>query len=90
MLAAFACSCSVFILLVLHTFFIINNWSTLEYSALMSKNIFKNHSYGKSWRLVMGDSCLVWFLPVWTPDLIEALDYHADVEIPNIVHESEE
>ena len=73
----------------MHTVFILNNWTTLEFGALMPKNIFKTHSYCDSWRLVFGSNCLVWFLPVWTPNFKEGLDYHADVAIPNIEEEND-
>ena len=89
MVMAFACSASITILLIIHTVFILNNWSTIEHGALMKKNIFKSHSYCESWRLVFGKSCLLWFLPVWTPDIEEALDYHADVDIPNVELEND-
>ena len=89
MIAGFACCLSVTILLILHTFFILNNWSTIEYGALSKKNIFKSHSYGSSWRLHFGDNFLLWFFPVFVPDLTEGLDYHADVVIPNIEVEND-
>lgn len=84
MVGAFAVSASVTILLVMHTFFILNNWSTIEYAALSKHNIFKNHSYGRSWRLHFGENCWQWFLPIWEPSFMNGLDYEADVTIPNI------
>ena len=54
MCGAFALAGGVSILLLLHTFFILNNWSTIEYAALTKHNIFKSHSYVDSWRLIFG------------------------------------
>ena len=41
MVASFAISASLAMLLLLHTFLICNNWSTLEAGPLSEKNIFK-------------------------------------------------
>ena len=51
---ALAIGISISLLLLFHTFLILNNWSTLEAGGLMTQNIFKSHSYMRSWKLVFG------------------------------------
>ena len=41
MMAAFAVSASLSLLLIIHTIIILNNWSTVEFVPLMENNIFK-------------------------------------------------
>lgn len=83
-LAAFATSGSLLVLLLLHTFLICNNWSTLEAGPLAEKNIFKGQSCGAAWRLVFGDNCLLWFLPTDSTKATDGLDYKADIVVQGI------
>ena len=78
MMAAFGLGGAICILLLTHTIYILNNWSTVEYRALKRENIFKNQSLLFAWRKVFGDNVLLWLIPIGEPDSIEGLDYWAD------------
>ena len=54
MMAAFAVSASLSLLLIIHTIIILNNWSTVEFVPLMENNIFKRQTFLESWRLIFG------------------------------------
>lgn len=84
-LAVFAISGSLGILLMLHTVLIFNNWSTLEVGPLSERNIFKRQSYGHAWRLVFGDNCLLWFLPIDSTKATDGLDFKADIGVWGLV-----
>ena len=81
MLAAFAISASMVLLLIIHTFLICNNWTTLEAGPLADKNIFNKQSGCQGWRLIFGDSCLLWLLPVDSTNAMQGLDYDAEIDI---------
>jgi len=78
MMASFAVGGSVGFLLLLHTYLILNYWSTVEYGALYHENIFKNYSYCEAWQKVFGSNCLLWLVPCGSPDPLEGIDYKAD------------
>ena len=87
MTASFACAGSITILLIIHTVYILNYWSTLEAGALYGDNIFKSMSYGEAWRKVFGNNALLWMLPCGSPDPLEGLDYGADCIPKGVVHQ---
>ena len=81
MMASFAASAAVGLLFISHTFFIFKNWSSIESGIFMSNDIFKNQSFCQAWRLVFGQNCLLWFLPINSTDATEGLDYKASIEV---------
>ena len=89
MMASFAVGASVVVLLILHTYFILNYWSTVEYGPLYYDNIFKDYSYMEAWRKVFGNNCLLWLLPLGSPDPKEGLDYGANRDPGGLVEISD-
>jgi len=85
-MSAFAIGGAMFMLLLMHTIYILNYWSTIEYSALKDENIFRDQSPLFSWRKVFGDNCLLWLLPYGEPDPVEGLDYFADRAVTGVVN----
>ena len=86
MLVAFALGVSLIGLLLMHTVLILNNWSTVESYALFWNNIFREQSYMQNWKLVFGDRCLLWFLPISNVDPMEGLDYGANVPVKGLLN----
>ena len=82
---AFAMSISLFIMLIIHTFLLCKNWTTLEVSQLSTNNIFKNQSCLTSWKMAFGDNCFLWFLPISPVDVVKGLDYGANIPVSGIV-----
>ena len=64
MISSAAVAGSVIVMLIIHTLLIMRNWTTIEAGALWEDNIFRNKSCLYNWRLVFGQNCLLWFLPV--------------------------
>ena len=78
MMCAFVVSGSITVLLIVHTFLLLNYWTTLEMGPLAQENIFARTSFCSNWRKAFGDNILLWFLPVGGPDATEGLEYQAD------------
>ena len=85
-LGAIAVGLAIFLLFLFQTFNIIKNWSTIETYGLWVNNIFKSHSYGRSWRLVFGANCLTWLLPIESTSPAEGLDYMADIPVLGLMN----
>lgn len=84
-ISSFALGLSLTLLLLLHTLLIMQNWTTLEMCGLIKDNIFREQTIGQKWRLIFGDNCLFWFMPVDGTDPVEGLDYKASIPVSGIL-----
>jgi hypothetical protein len=64
---SYAISASVGILFVLHTYFIMNNYSTIECTRLMSNGHYRRLGYCRALRYTLGENPLLWLLPIAGP-----------------------
>lgn len=69
-------------MLIVHTFLILMNWTTIEFVPLFLDNIMKNHSFKHNWCLVMGNNPWLWLIPIsGTVNPVEGLDYKGTIEV---------
>jgi hypothetical protein len=52
------------LLLVIHTYMLMNNMTTLEMGALTSRNPFSRGTYRKNWEHTFGPDWKTWLVPV--------------------------
>lgn len=51
----------------------------------MDNDIFEDKSKCANWRMIMGDNCLLWFLPIaFTDPIKEGLDYGANIAVDGL------
>jgi len=78
-------------MVVIHTFLICKNWTTLEMPALYKeKDIFKDLTVRECWEQVMGKNKLLWFLPIGGPTPDQGLDYHANIPVAGVIKEDKD
>ena len=78
------------LLLIAHTVFIAENWTSIECGYLWSNNIYRQQSFGHKWRLIFGQNRLTWLLPITSTDPLEALDYKASIPVRGVIKSLEE
>lgn len=81
MILAFAFGISIFFLLLVHTVFILMNWSTVEAGYLLTNNIYSEQTFYYKWCLVFGTNVLLWFIPVCSTDCQDGLDFKASIPV---------
>jgi palmitoyltransferase len=62
-----ALSVSIMLMWIFHTFLLCKNWTTLEMTELLRKDIFRDQPCMNSWKQAFGPNCLYWFIPIAGP-----------------------
>ena len=72
---------SLSVLLGLHTFLLMKNWTIIEGLALYSNDLFSEQPFCQSWELAFGKNKWLWLIPVAGPRPQIGLDYEAKISV---------